>query len=412
MKEYPLFSAFGVELEYMIVKNDNLSVAPISDKLIYQVSGGYKNEVEFDKIAWSNELVLHVIELKTNGPSCELEPLASYFQAEVQKINQLLTHHDARLLPTGAHPWMNPYQETALWPHGSNEIYAAYNRIFNCEGHGFANLQVTHLNLPFANDEQFAKLHAAIRLLLPIIPAIAASTPIIDSQITGFIDTRLDFYRQNQKKIPSITGEVIPETILSQKEYQEKILNPMYQEISVYDSEKILQEEWLNSRGAIARFDRNTIEIRIIDVQECPIVEMAILGLIVAVLKMLIFSEKWLAYAEQITYSQSKLVTLFLDCVKTGLDTPILEKDYLQIFGLSTEKITVRDLWKHIVEEVSHQNVLDKQQEIIIKTILERGNLAERILQAAGKNPSREQLQTIYDKLASCLNEGEMYLPS
>ena len=32
----------------------------------------------------------------------------------------------------------------------------------------------------------------------------------------------------------------------------------------------------MNSRGAIARFDRNAIEIRVIDVQECPKADLAI----------------------------------------------------------------------------------------------------------------------------------------
>ncbi|HAL85576.1 MAG TPA: hypothetical protein DCM31_01010, partial [Deferribacteraceae bacterium] len=37
----------------------------------------------------------------------------------------------------------------------------------------------------------------------------------------------------------------------------------MYRDIAPYDPECILQEEWLNSRGAIARFDRKAIEIRL-----------------------------------------------------------------------------------------------------------------------------------------------------
>ena len=30
--------------------------------------------------------------------------------------------------------------------------------------------QSTHLNLPFYDDEEFAKLHAAVRMILPILP--------------------------------------------------------------------------------------------------------------------------------------------------------------------------------------------------------------------------------------------------
>ena len=44
----------------------------------------------------------------------------------------------------------------------------------------------------------------------------------------------------------------------------------MYRAIDPLDTEGILQEEWLNSRAAIARFDRGAIEIRCMDTQECP----------------------------------------------------------------------------------------------------------------------------------------------
>ena len=79
------------------------------------------------------------------------------------------------LLPGGAHPWMDPGREMVLWPHDAHEIYDLYNTIFDCRGHGWANLQSAHLNLPFAGDAEFASLHAAIRILLPLMPALTAS---------------------------------------------------------------------------------------------------------------------------------------------------------------------------------------------------------------------------------------------
>ena len=145
-----LFQGFGVELEYMIVSKKDLRVLPITDKLIYDEVGQYISDVEFGDIAWSNELVLHVVELKTQGPVRSVEGLHYKFQEHVQKINQMLEKYDAMLLPTGAHPLMDPDTETQLWPHEHNAVYEAYNRIFDCKGHGWANLQSTHLNLPFA----------------------------------------------------------------------------------------------------------------------------------------------------------------------------------------------------------------------------------------------------------------------
>ena len=53
----PLFSAFGIELEYMIVKRNSLDVAAVADKLIEKVAGKITNDVDNGNIAWSNELV-------------------------------------------------------------------------------------------------------------------------------------------------------------------------------------------------------------------------------------------------------------------------------------------------------------------------------------------------------------------
>ena len=88
-------------------------------------------------------------------------------------------------MPTGMHPWMDPAREFELWPHGDREIYAAFDRIFDCRGHGWANLQSMHLNLPFADDDEFGRLHAAIRALLPLLPALAASSPFADGHARG-----------------------------------------------------------------------------------------------------------------------------------------------------------------------------------------------------------------------------------
>ncbi|HXF28754.1 MAG TPA: glutamate-cysteine ligase family protein, partial [Chlamydiales bacterium] len=198
-KTYCLFEAYGIELEYMIVDSQTLNVLPITDKLIYGIAGSYLNDVDCGFITYSNELALHVIELKTTKPQSSLEGLVSHFQHHVMAINQRLEPFGAHLLPTAAHPWMDPFQETKLWNHEANPIYEAYNRIFDCRGHGWSNLQSTHINLAFSGDEEFSKLHTACRLLLPLLPAIAASSPIIDGKLSGKKDTRLDVYRLNQK---------------------------------------------------------------------------------------------------------------------------------------------------------------------------------------------------------------------
>ncbi len=406
-----LFKGIGIELEYMIVDKQTLKVKPITDKVIYEITNEYVSDVEFEKIAWSNELVLHVIEFKTNGPADSFEGLSNLFEENVSHVNRILEKYNAMLLPGGAHPLMDPYKETKLWPHENNPVYESYNRIFDCRGHGWSNLQSTHINLPFFDDYEFEKLHAAIRLLLPIIPALTASTPILDGKQTGFLDTRLEVYRNNQIKIPSITGKVIPEKVYSKKEYEDKIFQRIYNDIKPFDPENILQYEWLNSRGAIARFDRNTIEIRIIDIQEAPIIDIALVYTIVETLK-LITNEKWIDLSKQKLFEEENLKNMLLDVIKNAEETIITDKEFLSAFGLNQDKIRAKDLWKHILNEIklSNKDLNDELLKISLKVINE-GTLARRILTALNGDFSEKNIINIYKKLSDSLANNNLFIP-
>src|SRR5690606_17468614 len=273
---YHLFEVFGIELEYMLVNTSSLKISPLVDQLIKLKTGEITSDVPNGKIEWSNELVAHVVELKTNGPTANLEELDELFAANINEINSLLKSIDCTLWPTASHPLMNPATEMKLWEHSYSKIYALYNRIFDCRGHGWSNVQSMHLNLPFYNDEEFGKLHAAIRIILPIIPALSSSSPIFEGRITGFKDSRMEVYKTNQKEIPQMTGKVIPEQVFKKEDYYNRIFRPINEAIKPFDKENILDHHFVNSRGAIARFDRNAIEIRVIDLQESPRADVAI----------------------------------------------------------------------------------------------------------------------------------------
>ncbi|MEJ8802291.1 carboxylate-amine ligase [Pontibacter sp. H249] len=405
-----LFEGFGVELEYMIVERDTLKVKPITDKLIYDQVGEYLSDVEFGDIAWSNELVLHVVELKTQGPVANLAGLQWKMLEHVRKINQMLQKYDAMLLPTGAHPLMNPDTDTMLWPHEHNAVYEAYNKIFDCRGHGWANLQSTHLNLPFADDEEFEKLHAAIRVLLPIIPALSASSPILDGKLTGIDDARLEVYRHNQDSVPLIAGKVIPEQAFSKKEYEEKILNRIYESIKPYDEEGVLQDEFLNSRGAIARFQRSAIEIRLLDIQESPVADIAIVQAIVGVLQALV-AERWASIEELKSWHEDRLAAILQTVIAKGQQAVITDLEFINLFGFKCgENCTVGELWKHLSKETLQ---LDDEPEVAyaLHVILSRGNLSRRIAEATGENPTKESIKEVYKNLAICLQNGGVFLP-
>lgn len=396
-----LFEGFGVELEYMIVGED-LSVLPIADRLLAAAAGEVTEEVERGPLCWSNELVLHVVELKTNGPVPQLAGVDGRFLEGVREANRLLAPLGGRLLPSAMHPWMDPGREMRLWPHGNREIYEAYDRIFDCRGHGWANLQSAHLNLPFRGEEEFSRLHAAIRVVLPLLPALAASSPVVEGRITGFLDTRLEVYRRNQKRIPLVTGEVIPEAVFTPREYQGRILDPMYRQIAPLDPEGILQDEWLNSRGAIPRFERNTIEIRLLDVQETPAADFAVAGLVVGVLRGLT-EERWSSLPEQQVIGTAPLSRLLLAAIREGERTVVDDPALLALFRRGPAPLPAGELWRELACEALPEIPSP------LRTILEEGPLARRLLRALGEEPSRGRLRDVYAVLAGCLERGEMF---
>ncbi len=403
----PLLEGIGLELEYMIVDWGTLSVLPVADELLRAAAGAVTDEVEQGPLCWSNEMTLHLVELKTNGPVAGFSGLAGVFSADIGRINALLRPLGGTLMPSGMHPFMDPAREAVFWPHRNREIYESYHRIFDCRRHGWANLQSAHLNLSFRGDEEFARLHAAVRLLLPILPALAAGSPVMEGRPTGLLDTRLEVYRTNQERIPSITGRVIPEAVRSRRQYRERILSRIYRDIAPHDPARILRREWVNSRGAIPRFDRETIELRILDVQECPRADLAIASAIVAALRSLVSGCLGPPDAAN-EWEIDRLETIFLATVRDGESAVLRDRRYLRAFGLGGADCTAGELWRHFVRTLPAG---DDGASEVLAVILEHGTLARRILARLGRRPSRARIRRIYRELCDCLAKGRLFLP-
>ncbi len=402
-----IFERFGLELEYMIVSKDSEKVLPKVDAVLGKDENGENlSDVEHGPVGLSNELVSHVLEFKCAEPTATLAGWDEKFHREILSANEKLSAVGGELLPSAAHPFMNPMTETVLWPYDCNEIYEAYNRIFDCRGHGWANLQSTHLNISFSGDEEFGVLHAGIRLLLPLIPAVAASSPYLDSKFTGFKDARIETYRHNQEKIPSITGKVIPEAVFSEADYNRFIFEKIEKDIAPFDREKLLNHFFLNSRGAIARFDRGAIEIRLVDIQECPKADVAIAEFEVAILKALA-DGTFASQALQRAFDTDRLVSILFATVKDAENAVIDDADYLRLFGIKEASMRASDLLKEIFAKV-RGNISENSQEVL-ERILERGTLASALFKRLGAAPSREDFVREYARLARSLAENTLY---
>lgn len=408
-KFFTLFEVIGVEIEYMVAEMNQLEINPIVDFLLQSLAGKITNELSFDKVAISNELVSHVIELKMAQPQkLTAQTHVDFHQLLTTKILPLLAKQNSILVPTSMHPFLKPDDpQIKIWPHGNHEIYHKYDEIFGCHGHGFSNIQSIHLNLPFANNEEFIQLHQAIRVILPLIPALCASSPYVEGKQTQALDNRLLFYKNNQKKIPIISGEMIPEEVISIEDYYHKILDPIDKALVPYNSNKILEPEWVNSRGAIARFERNAIEIRLMDAQECPLADFACVAAITAILKDLIYD-----YPVNIPLKITtlELKNILMQSLNHGLQGSIDNKKFLQALSVDCHKhYNFNQLIEKLIERCDHY--IEPCYLTALETILRKGALAERMIKFLNvANASPQDLQSLMRALSNSLVENKMLL--
>lgn len=397
------FEGIGIELEAMIVDSQDLTVRPLAESLLQQ-DGQPSDTVVRGPLAWSNEFVQHVIEVKNLAPSPSPAGLIQAFQSEIAEIERRMAPHGARLMPGAMHPWMDPRRETRLWTRGDDAIYRAYDRIFDCRSHGWANLQSMHVNLPFAGDAQFTRLLCAIRIVLPILPALAASSPLVEGRPSGWMDTRMHMYAGNAPGFPEITGTIVPENVTSRAAYTTLILQPMYRAIAAHDPQRMLQHEWLNSRGAIARFSRNAIEIRVIDTQECVGADLAIAAATAAAVRSLYEADTLEAQQDIPTRT---LANILHACIRDGERAHLDEPAYLRLLGIG-RACSAGDLWQRWLERLPG---IETVHHAPLQTIVEHGPLARRILLAVNGDYSRRNLETVYRALCDCLREGRVFVP-
>ncbi len=406
---FSLFQVYGLEIEYAVVRRDTFAVDPSADRLLEALEADpAQGNVEAD-----NELAAHVVELKARRPAVDLASQARDFAAYARTANRHLSASGCRLLPGGMHPFMDPARESRIWPHEASAIYQTYDRLFGVRGHGWFNIQSTHLNLPFSGDGEFARLHNAISLLLPVLPALAASSPVYEGAHHGWLSGRLSHYIGNQRRLPAIIGDIVPEPVGSEGEYRERILEPMYRAIAPLDSEGLMQEEWLNSRAAIARFSRGSIEIRCLDGQECPTADLAICHWTSEVLRMLVDVGGDLLGRHR-KLPEGMLKSVFLDAARLGMTASLPPEYPCSAFGVEAQP-TIGAFLKAVTARAFPDRRVGADAAFMphIGLILSQGSLAERILRSSAEETSRlpkpSGYRAAYERLCDCLEADQAF---
>jgi hypothetical protein len=208
---------------------------------------------------------------------------------------------------------------------------------------------------------------------------------------------------------------VIPEKAYTYDEYNTQIFDKVKKAIAPYDPEHLLNHFFLNSRGAIARFDRGAIEIRLVDIQECPNADIAIVEMEVATLKAIASGKlanknaphTMNEYREFLRdFDTERLASLLTATTRDAENTVIEWPEFLAVFGMSG-KCTAGELWKHVFDAVKGD--LTEVSYNVMEQMLARGTLSSALYRALGDAPSHEKFVTEYKKLADCLAHNRLY---
>ena len=395
---YGTLEVLGPEHEFSVV-DQKLQPLPIVDKIIRQIHGRIVNNVDMGRFSFGKELQAHVLEFKASRPFDSPQVFEETIQEAVETILDALEKHNARLLGLGMHPSLN-LNDAQMWTHRDRQIYEALGRIFNLKQHGWLNIQSFQLNLSYKSEKEAVILHNTLNQILPYLPAVAAASPIFETKIGDYTDNRLHFYSTNQREVPSITGDIIPEHTSSLEEYEKATVKRYSDDLCKLDAPKcLINKKWLNSRGAVIRPDRKAIEIRILDEQECVKSDVALSCFIRAVLRGIMADETYPAIPHEV------LVQNLTHTMKSGLNAHVEHPN-----GQTAEQVC-----QHLLETAyENANWEEKKYLPLVRKRIDNGNLSQMILRDIAKKTQKtdidEAIFDVYSSLADCLTNNRVYV--
>jgi gamma-glutamyl:cysteine ligase YbdK (ATP-grasp superfamily) len=378
--------------------DEKLEALPIVDRILKDFNGRIVNFVKQPLFTFGKELQLHVMEIKPNEPFKSPQVFEETMQKAVQTLSDLLARkYQAHLLGTGMHPLLR-LEQTGVWPHRHKQIYEAYGKIFDLKRHGWLNIQSFQLNLPYSDEQNGVKLHNTLASVCAYLPAVAASSPVYEGRFGRDVDNRLEFYKLNQKEVPSVTGDVVPEYVSSFREYQDNIISKYSSEMARAGADAlILHKEWVNSRGVIFRFDRKAVEIRVMDEQECIKSDVALSCFIRALVRGLLGEE-----AELVPHEV--LVNDFNAVVKHGLEATTLNPN-----GRTAREVC------RLFAKTARKNASEEEKKYLpfVEKRVENGNLSELIRKEIMKKSQRTDFRSavvhVYSKLIRSLMSNQPF---
>jgi carboxylate-amine ligase len=410
---YRLFEVIGLELEYAVVDRD-LRPQCLVGAAFRALAGRPTSDVDLEHVGFSNELAAHVFEVKNLQPVADLADAERQLADGVRRFAALLRERfDARLLPTGMHPFMHP-SETKLWRRSGRAIYETYARLFPIQEHGWLNVQSCQINLPFgASEDETARLHNAVACLLPYLPALAASSPFHDGRRGPNVCNRMAFYKTNQRRVPEIAGRIVPEYMTSFVQYRRDVFERIYAALDRIEGTARIRREFVNSRGAILRFDRHALEVRVVDLQECVKMDVAIATFVRLAARALVraLEDNRLSLPDH-----AVLVEDYDACVSHGRAARVFAP-HLVLADRAGGGTAAAAAALACLLDLAGRDASASETEYLrlVEARIRGGNLSERIRAEVERRGSgavqRDTLVAVYRDLADCLDRNEPWHP-
>lgn len=406
-RPYKAWEVTGLELEYPVVDRD-LNVVPLVEEALAALAGRPCSDVELGRVGYSNEIVDHVLEVKNAVPHRSLPQAEEDLVEGVRRLALVLDNRwRARLLPGGMHPWFRP-EKSRLWRRSNRKIYETYARLFDVRSHGWANVQAVHVNLPFGSPEEATAMMNAARLLVPYLPAMAASSPLVEGELTGAVDNRVTWLLGHQARLPESMARLVPEPLEKFADYRRDILGPMYAAIDRLPDAQALRHEFLNARGAVFKASRESMEVRILDVQECVAMDVALAWFTRRALRDLARSLDELRPATQQALEEDLLVVA-RDGSRARVWAPHLP---LERYRDEHGRVEARHVLAWHLERIDTRVPADEQRYVdLCGATIQNGSLSERLrawlLPVADQEEAfTERARRTWIELADCLLEN------
>jgi len=150
------------------------------------------------------------------------------------------------------------------------------------------------------------------------------------------------------------------------------------------------------------------LEIRVLDMQECPRADLAIAAALSCVARSL--CDPAPSHQARLRGLATEALARLLRAASAAAEAAkIDDRDYLRALGLPDGPRSAGEVWRELVERDVRREPSAAEHLPALERLLDGGSLARRILRSVGTAPSLEELRCLYRRLGECLHEGRLF---